>query len=354
MLSVNSTNLVRLKHALRLDNRKIGPVISHPLPDAGKMLELCFSYRAVDLTCPKAQLGGMVILNAPDGKSQLWGYRFGRDYVRFLDEGICKFTPSADGVVRCRMLVDPRKGVADLYVNGSEKPVLRNRAFITAGREQCVSFGDGSVAIEGMCELYGATATLYGVSGQTALRERRSADAAPCATLTPQNRKKWNLLSFNKDNLHFLPDRIRLDNRKTGPVIQYLFEKTPENLAEIDVSFRAVDAECEKAQLQVAAVVDAADGKSLLWGYRFGRDHVRFTDNRSQKLAPDADGMIRAKILIDPELGVGEVYLNGSTIPVLRDCGLAVPRKKAGVSLGDGSIAVEGICELHEVTVKLY
>ena len=64
--------------------------------------------------------------------------------------------------------------------------------------------------------------------------------------------------------------------------------------------------------------------------------------------------MIRAKILIDPELGVGEVYLNGSTIPVLRDCGLAVPRKKAGVSLGGGSIAVEGICELHEVTVKLY
>lgn len=354
MLSANSTNLVRLKHALRLDNRKIGPVISHPLPDAGKMLELCFSYRAVDLTCPKAQLGGMVILNAPDGKSQLWGYRFGRDYVRFLDEGICKFTPSADGVVRCRMLADPRKGVADLYVNGSEKPVLRNRAFITAGREQCVSFGDGSVAIEGMCELYGATATLYGVSGQTALRERRSADAAPCATLTPQNRKKWNLLSFNKDNLHFLPDRIRLDNRKTGPVIQYLFEKTPENLAEIDVSFRVVDAGCGKAQLQVAAVVDAADGKSLLWGYRFGRDHVRFTDNRPQKLVPDADGMIRAKILIDPELGVGEVYLNGSTIPVLRDCGLAVPRKKAGVSLGDGSIAVEGICELHEVTVKLY
>lgn len=128
------------------------------------------------------------------GNADGWN-RFGRDYVRFLDEEICKFTPSADGVVRCRMLVDPRKGVADLYVNGSENPVLRNRAFITAGQEQCVSFGDGSVAIKGMCELYGATAALYGVSGQPALRERRSADAAPSATLTPQNHKKWELHS---------------------------------------------------------------------------------------------------------------------------------------------------------------
>ena len=58
--------------------------------------------------------------------------------------------------------------------------------------------------------------------------------------------------------------------------------------------------------------------------------------------------------LIDPEQGVGEVYLNGSAVPVLRDRGLAVPRQKAGVSLGDGSVAVEGVCELHEVTVKLY
>ena len=72
------------------------------------------------------------------------------------------YPAGTQGIVHGRLLLDTRAGLADLYIGDAPDPVLRNRCFsITKRTEQCVSVGDGSVAVEGRCEIHSVAVTEY-------------------------------------------------------------------------------------------------------------------------------------------------------------------------------------------------
>lgn len=174
--------------------------------------------------------------------------------------------------------------------------------------------------------------------------------------LSPASHKEWKKLSFNSKNLLYSSTAITLDNRTVGPIIRYpLTEKNPD-LIIIDLLFSAVDKSCTIAQQQTLITINMPDGKAALWGFRFGKDNLRFLDDKPVAYPQNTPEKIRAKIAIDVNGLVAEVYFDGQEKPLLTHKALRLGKPSAtpGVSIGDGSSAVKGVCELYEMKVKFY
>lgn len=186
------------------------------------------------------------------------------------------------------------------------------------------------------------------------LASQISGDGKQLATLSAADHGAWKAAGANSSNLRYTDNAIVMDHHRAGPTLSYPLSETPSGLLEINFSFKALDPECAKAQLQAVVTIDAPNDCTLLWGYRLGNKRVCFLDDPSLELPATPDGVINGKIIVDPNHGIGELYLNDSPTPVLRNPGFSVPRRAAGISFGDGSVAIEGSCELYNATITEY
>ena len=175
-------------------------------------------------------------------------------------------------------------------------------------------------------------------------------------TLTPTNHRHWKKLSFNSRNLLYSSKSITLNSQNTGPILRHAITgKTPAFLV-IDLVYSGTGENYPGPQQQTLVTLNGADGKGILWGLRFGRNSVRFLDEKPVTFSLPEDGKVTVRILIDTVSQYAEVYINGGKTPVLRCKALKLkaPASEPSVSIGDGSVAVKGICELYQMNVKLY
>ena len=172
--------------------------------------------------------------------------------------------------------------------------------------------------------------------------------------LAADERDKWKASSFNSENLRSDESVIVIDSRRAGPVLSSGLPARQGELVVLDLDIDPLDKECRKSQLQAVVTAPGSDGGGRLWGYRFGFDNVRFLDEAPVPLPRNASGRVSARIVIDPALGLGELYVNGSAKPLLRNPGFGATRRDFSVSVGDGSVAVEGRCGIHEAAVSGY
>ena len=149
---------------------------------------------------------------------------------------------------------------------------------------------------------------------------------------------------------------ITLNSQNTGPILRHAITgKTPAFLV-IDLVYSGTGENYPGPQQQTLVTLNGADGKGILWGLRFGRNSVRFLDEKPVTFSLPEDGKVTVRILIDTVSQYAEVYINGGKTPVLRCKALKLkaPASEPSVSIGDGSVAVKGICELYQMNVKLY
>ena len=160
----NKENFKIQSDCLVIDSRRAGPVLKHLLPqgEPAPIIQVDFDFKPLESDCPKGQLQVAVFVNDRGSGTWLAGYRLHLDGVQFLDEMKQPYPAGTQGIVHGRLLLDTRAGLADLYIGDAPDPVLRNRCFsITKRTEQCVSVGDGSVAVEGRCEIHSVAVTEY-------------------------------------------------------------------------------------------------------------------------------------------------------------------------------------------------
>lgn len=175
-------------------------------------------------------------------------------------------------------------------------------------------------------------------------------------TLTPGNYRHWKRLSFNNRNLLFSSSSITLNSQTTGPILRYPLTGTTPKFIEVDLVYSGTDENCPGPQQQTLITLNGADGKGILWGFRFGRSDVRFLDEKPVTFTLPEDGKVSVKILIDPAAQNAAVYINEGKTPVLshKAFKLKAPASEPAISIGDGSVAVKGVCELYQMNVKLY
>ncbi|MBR7121178.1 MAG: hypothetical protein IKC94_02920 [Lentisphaeria bacterium] len=174
-------------------------------------------------------------------------------------------------------------------------------------------------------------------------------------TLTPVNHRHWKKLSFNSRNLLYSSTSITLNSQIAGPILRHALTVKPQFIV-IDLVYSGTDENCPGPQQQTLITLNGPDGKGILWGLRFGRDSVRFLDEKPVTFTLPDDGKTAVRILIDTASQIAEVYINGGTVPVLRHKAfkLNAPASEPSVSIGDGSVAVKGVCELYRMDIKLY
>ena len=174
-------------------------------------------------------------------------------------------------------------------------------------------------------------------------------------TLTPDNYKKaWTLTSVNNTNLLVQDGKFVINSRKAGPVLKHAFP-TEFDYAEIDISYKALDVDTPKAQLQVAAWAKNRVGSTFgLYSYRLGKGFFTFADNEQKQFAVGPDGIVRVKIIVDAIHSTSDIYLNGVKDPIQRDGALNLKTGANVINIGDGTMAVEGSCEFFDVQVKVY
>lgn len=174
-------------------------------------------------------------------------------------------------------------------------------------------------------------------------------------TLTPTNHRHWRKLSFNSRNLLYSSTSITLNSQVAGPILRHALTGEPRFIV-IDLVYSGTDENCPGPQQQTLITLNGPDGKGILWGLRFGRNSVRFLDEKPVTFTLPEDGKVPVRIMIDVAGQTAEVYINGGAAPVLRHKAfkLNAPASEPAVSIGDGSVAVKGICELYQMNVRIY
>lgn len=203
----------------------------------------------------------------------------------------------------------------------------------------------------------GAIAAVNGMyAGESLLGRIPSTDPVKHITLTPADHRQWQKLSFNSRNLLYSSKSITLNSQAVGPILRYNLSGTNPQFIVIDLVYSGTDDSCPGPQQQTLITLNAPDGKGILWGFRFGKDHVRFLDEKPVTVFRDADGRVPVKIIVDAIGQTAEVYSKDSKVPVLskKAFKLKAPASVTSVSIGDGSSAIKGICELYLMDVKLY
>lgn len=138
---------------LRLDHRTNGPIIRLAAPDEPFALgEISGKVRLTENT-EKAQLQISAMFDAPSGGSVLWGFRFRRGAVSFLDDPPISAAKAFEQPTRFRLLIDPRRNRGELYLDESAEPILVHAALAVKQRGAGIQWGDGSAAVEGAAEI---------------------------------------------------------------------------------------------------------------------------------------------------------------------------------------------------------
>ncbi len=350
----SAANYTLTPAGFRLNNRVNGPVIRHLLKGKCGMLEVKFDFTVTDADETNPQLQALIVLDGIPGKSNLWGFRFGRDTVRFVDDPEVRIA-AVNGHITGRILVDPASGAAEVYIGDAAEPVLRHRPIVINRTAEAVSFGDGSVAIKGETLLHGATVILHDVRPPETIKDKLPAEATGTVMLAPGQLQNWQKLSFNSRNLITTGEYFQLNNQTAGPMLRHTFAAGNMRFLAVEFEFSPLDENCTKAQLQTTIIVDAVEeGKSYLYGFRFGKDHFRFLDEAPLPVRPDANGRIHVLLLIDRENDKAEIFFNHSLFPALVHKALKINRGNPTITFGDGSVAVEGSCRFYGAEVKVY
>ena len=106
--------------------------------------------------CPKAQLQVVATVDNPadQNKSALYSCRVGKGYLRFGDDKPVNAEPDADGRYTIKILVDCTTMESYFFVNGGKNPVITRKPILINKTQNYVTFGDGSVAVEGKCRIF--------------------------------------------------------------------------------------------------------------------------------------------------------------------------------------------------------
>ena len=171
--------------------------------------------------------------------------------------------------------------------------------------------------------------------------------------LRPKELAAWQQTMANKDNLKIQDDCILIDSRRAGPVLRHEFpEGEPAPVIQVDFDFRPLEQDCPKGQLQVAVFVNDRGNGTWLAGYRLHLNGVQFLDETKQPYPDGTNGIVHARLLLDTRAGLADLYIGNAPEPVLRNRCFAIAKRTAqAISVGDGSVAVEGRCEIHAVIV---
>ena len=173
-------------------------------------------------------------------------------------------------------------------------------------------------------------------------------------SLNAQNLKTWKRSSFNNNNLQVKDGNIIINSVKVGPLIQHDIILAKQ-LVEVNFTIKALEPDTDKAVIQNLIVVNSKDEtKSNLYGYRVGKDFIRFADDKPVAVTPDENGNINVKVLVDIVSGKSEAYVNGGTEPVITHGPIVIKKGQEKVVFGDGSSAVEGSCAIISAEVKEY
>lgn len=354
LASVNNTNLVAQDGKFTMKNQKTGPVIKHALPTEFDYVEISFKYKTLDKNTQKGQLqvASWIKYNQKDDIYGLYAYRLGDGFFTFCDNEQKKFPVAADGITDVKIIIDTRTNTSDIYINGAQDPIQRDAALNLRSGTNTVNFGDGTVAVEGEIELFDVQVKLYGVKN---LLSKIEGEPKNTVTLNAQNYKTWKRLSFNNTNLQVQNGNVLMDSTKVGPILQKEINGAAKKVV-AEVAYKVLPSEAQKAEFQYYVTLDdlADANKSNMYCFRLGDDHLRFADDKSVAISPDADGIIKVKFVIDNEAKICELYLNDSTTPLLSHAPLSLKKGEAKVVLGDGSSAVDGKCEIISAEVKEY
>ena len=351
----SAANFAIQNDGFKLDSRVNGPLIRHLLKAKCDFLEVRFAFTVKDLQERNPQLQALIVLDGAAGKSNLWGFRFTGNSIRFVDDAPVTFPVGSDGKVTGRIVVDPDSGAAEVYIGDGTEPILRHRPIVINRTAEAVSFGDGSVAIKGETLLHSAEIIMHGVRPPATIKDQLPAEATGVIALAPGRSQGWQKLSFNRNNLITANEYFQFNNQSAGPMFRHAFANGNMRFLAVEFEFSPLDENCAKAQLQTTIIVDAVEeGKSYLYGFRFGKDHFRFLDEAPLPVRPDANGRIHVLLLIDRENDKAEIFFNHSLFPALVHKALKINRGNSTITFGDGSVAVEGRCRFYGAEVKVY
>ena len=351
----SAANFAIQNDGFKIDSRVNGPVIRHLLKAKCDFLEVHFAFTVKDQRETNPQLQALVTLDGTAGKSNLWGFRFTGNSVRFVDDAPVRFPAAADGKVTGRIVVDPASGAAEVYIGNSDTPILRHRPIVVNRTNAAVSFGDGSVAIKGETLLHNAKIVLHGVKPPATIKDQLPAEAASAVTLAPGKLQSWQKLSFNNRNLIISGEYFQFNNQSAGPMFRHTFNSGNMRFLAVEFEFSTLDENCTKGQLQSTIIIDSMeDGKSNLYGFRFGKDHFRFLDEAPLPVKSGSDGKVHVLLLIDRENDKAEIFFNHSLFPALTHKALKIRRGNPTITFGDGSAAVAGACRFYGAEVKIY
>ena len=204
----------------------------------------------------------------------------------------------------------------------------------------------------GLVVALGVSATLW-ADGEL-LTKVQGMEEVASVNLNAQNLKTWKRSSFNNNNLQVKDGNIIINSVKVGPLIQHDIILAKQ-LVEVNFTIKALEPDTDKAVIQNLIVVNSKDEtKSNLYGYRVGKDFIRFADDKPVAVTPDENGNINVKVLVDIESGKSEAYINSSSEPVITHGPIVIKKGQAKVVFGDGSSAVEGSCAIISAEVKEY
>ncbi|MBR7127208.1 MAG: hypothetical protein IKD09_01325 [Lentisphaeria bacterium] len=354
LASVNNTNLIAKDGKFNMKNQKAGPVIKHALPTEFDYLEISFKYKTLDNNTPKGQLqvATWAKHSQKDDVYGLYAYRLGDGFFTFGDNEQKKFPVAADGVTDVKIIIDAKKNASDIYINGVKEPIQRDNALNLKVGTNTVNFGDGTVAVEGECELFDVSVKVYGVKY---LNSKIEGEPKNTVTLNAQNYKTWKISSVNNTNLKAVNGNLLMDSTKVGPILNKDFNGQAK-LVEANVAYKVLPSEAKKAEFQFYLVLDSAKNseKSNWYVFRLGDDYLCFADDPSKAITANADGIINFKAIIDNDNEVCEVYVNGAEAPILARGPLVLAKSNGRVVFGDGSSAVDGKCELISAEIKEY
>lgn len=162
-LFFNAANLVTAEDHFQLNNQRGGPMLRYNFAK-GDMdyLAVEFEFSPLDEKCTKGQLQSTIITDGMEkDKSYLYGFRFGKDHFRFLDEAALPVKPGKDGKIHVLLLIDRKSDKAEIFFNHSPFPALIHKALKIKRGTPGITFGDGSAAVEGACKFYRAEVKIY-------------------------------------------------------------------------------------------------------------------------------------------------------------------------------------------------
>ena len=353
LASVNNINLVVADGKFTMNNQKTGPVIKHDLPSKYDYAEITFKYKTLDKVTPKGQLQvGAWVKHHKSNSYGLYAYRLGDGFFTFADNAQKKFEVAPNGVTDVRIIVDAINNSSDIYINGVKEPTQRDKSLNLKNGANTVNFGDGTVAVEGACELFDVEVKVFGVDN---LLSQLNGEAKNSVSLNAENYKTWTIKSVNNTNLKAIDGKLVMDSTAAGPILTKEFNGNAK-IIEADLAYQVVPTAAQKADVQFYVTVDdlSDSEKSNMYCFRLGDDHLRFGDDKSFAITPDEDGIIKVKVVVNNEDKICELYLNGAKKPLLSHAPLSIKKTDSRVLVGDGSSAVDGKCEVVSVEVKEY